>query len=156
MGSFSRGFPGVFCRSLWTRPSIVNPGVRVHCVCVMSPATNNQSSINQKPVHAGSSDSVMNLAGEWIGHYRGHFDQVVKIVQKGDDIEAVKVTGDDHVPAGEVTFRANLKTLSGEGQVAEKEFRNPCFVPGKLIIIGNDRISFSWENCGTVEFRKDD
>ena len=135
---------------------IVNRGKRVHCVGVMSPATNNQTSFTQTSAKAGSSDSVMSLDGEWIGHYRGHFDQVVKIVQRGDDIEAVKVTGDDHVPAGEVTFRANLKTLVGEGQVAEKEFRNPCFVPGKLIILGADRISFSWENCGTVEFRKDD
>ena len=122
----------------------------------MSPSTNNSTSTNPSTQHAGSSQSVFDLSGEWIGHYRGHFDQVVKIVQLGDDIEAVKVTGDDHVPAGEVTFRANLKSLAGEGQVAEKEFRNPCFVPGKLVILGRERIAFSWENCGTVEFRKDD
>ena len=123
---------------------------------IMSPATNNPSPLHQQALNAGSSSSVTDLSGEWIGHYRGHFDQVVKIVQSGDHIEAVKITGDDHVPAGEVTFRADLKTLSGEGQVAEKEFRNPCFVPGKLVILGTDRIAFSWENCGTVEFRKDD
>ncbi|MBM3844840.1 MAG: DUF3506 domain-containing protein [Verrucomicrobia bacterium] len=118
----------------------------------MSPLKNSKPAINPQPASVG----VFDLSGEWIGHYRGHFDQVVKITQKGEDIEAVKVTGDDHVPAGEVTFRANLKSLAGEGQVAEKEFRNPCFVPGKLVIIGHERISFSWENCGTVEFRKDD
>ncbi len=122
----------------------------------MSPTTNNQSSANTGVQQAGSPTSVLDLSGEWIGHYRGHFDQVVKIIQQGDDIQAVKVTGDDHVPAGEVTFRANLKSLAGEGQVAEKEFRNPCFVPGKLTIHTRDRIAFCWENCGTVEFRKDD
>lgn len=128
---------------------------RRHYMRVMSPMSNNQSLTNQ-PHQAGSPQSVLDLTGEWIGHYRGHYDQVVKIVQRGDDIEAMKVTGDDHVPAGEVTFRANLKSLSGEGQVAEKEFRNACFVPGKLTIHTRDRIAFCWENCGTVEFRKDD
>ena len=99
---------------------------------------------------------VLNLAGEWIGHYRGHYDQVIKITQLGEEIVAVKITGDDHVPGGAVTFRANVKTGHGEGQVAEKEFRNPCFVPVKLEIVNAERIVFTWENCGKVEFRKDD
>jgi len=99
---------------------------------------------------------VTNLSGEWIGHYRGHFDQVIKITQFGEEIVAVKITGDDHVPGGAVTFRANVRTGAGEGQVAEKEYRNACFVPGKLEIAAPDRIAFTWENCGRVEFRKDD
>jgi hypothetical protein len=100
--------------------------------------------------------AVTNLSGEWIGHYRGHFDQVIKITQIGEEIVAVKITGDDHVPGGAVTFRANVKTGVGEGQVAEKEYRNACFVPGKLEITSAERIVFTWENCGRVEFRKDD
>jgi hypothetical protein len=98
----------------------------------------------------------INLNGEWIGFYRGHYDQVVKITQSGEEVVATKVTGDEHVPGGCVTFRANLMTGVGEGQVAEKEYRNACFVPGKLEIVNPERIVFTWENCGKVEFRKDD
>ena len=103
-----------------------------------------------------NSTQGINLSGEWIGHYRGHYDQVVKITQLGEEVVAVKITGDDHVPGGAVTFRANVKSGVGEGQVAEKEYRNACFVPGKLEIINAERIVFTWENCGKVEFRKDD
>ena len=112
-----------------------------------------QSSDGQATSNSGA---TFDLNGEWIGYYRGHYDQVIKITQQGDRVEAIKVTGDEHVPAGAVTFWASLQTLAGEGQVAEKEFRNPCFVPGKLTILNSERIIFSWENCGQVEFRKDE
>ena len=96
------------------------------------------------------------LSGEWVGHYTGHYDEVVRIVQRGDTAEAVKVTGDDFVPADEITWRANVHTGFGEGQIAEREFRNPRFVPGKLKVVDEDRIVFSWLNCGEVEFRRDE
>jgi hypothetical protein len=101
-------------------------------------------------------ESATSLTGEWIGHYTGHYDEVIRISQGGDEVEAVKITGDDHVPAGAVTWRANLKTGRGEGQVAEREFRNPRFIPGKLTILSPDRIIFVWDKCGQVEYRRDD
>lgn len=97
-----------------------------------------------------------NLSGEWVGFFPGHFDEVVRIVQQGDRVEAIKVTGDDFVPADEVTWRANVETGRGEGQIAEREFRNPRFVPGRLKVVDRDRIVFSWQNCGEVEFRRDE
>jgi hypothetical protein len=96
------------------------------------------------------------LSGEWIGHYTGHYDEVIRITQQGEALEAVKITGDDYVPAGSVTWRANLRTGRGEGQIAEKEFRNARFVPGTLTIVSPERIVFTWDNLGTVEYRKDD
>ena len=99
---------------------------------------------------------MIDLSGEWIGHYPGHYDEVIRINQDGPDVEAVKITGDEYVPAGEITWRANLRTLDGEGQIAAQEFQYPRFVPGKLEIVNQERIVFHWENCGTVEFRKDD
>src|SRR5258706_8430857 len=112
--------------------------------------------MTQTPQTTSNIAQELNLSGEWIGFYRGHYDQVIKITQQGDEVLAVKITGDEHVPGGAVTFRANVKTGVGEGQVAEKEYRNACFVPGKLEILSPDRIVFTWSNCGTVEFRKDD
>jgi hypothetical protein len=116
----------------------------------------NTSSVTMQAAGTPIDFASLNLTGEWIGHYRGHFEQVVRIAQSGEEIEVVKITGDDHVPGGEVTFRANLRTGTGEGQVAEKEFRNPSFVPGRLAILTPERLCFTWEGCGSVEFRKDD
>jgi hypothetical protein len=96
------------------------------------------------------------LAGEWIGHYTGHFDEVVRIDQDGERVVATKITGDDYVPAGEVTWRANAATGVGEGQIANEGFVNPRFVPGRLEILGPERIRFVWVGVGEVEYRKDD
>ena len=96
------------------------------------------------------------LRGEWIGRYPGHFDEIVAITQHDTNVVATKVTGDEHVPAGEITWRADLATGQGEGQVAEREFHRPRFVPGRLEIINSDLIAFHWENVGSVEYRRDD
>ena len=99
---------------------------------------------------------ALDLSGEWLGYYTGHFDEVVRIKQNGEYVEAVKVTGDDYVPADEITWRANIRTGRGEGQIAEREFRNARFVPGRLKVISPSKLIFTWENCGEVEFRRDD
>jgi hypothetical protein len=99
---------------------------------------------------------TFDLNGEWLGYYTGHFDEVVCIKQTGDYVEAVKITGDEYVPAEEITWRANVRSGRGEGQIAEREFRNPRFVPGHLQIVSTDRIVFTWEGCGEVEFRRDE
>jgi hypothetical protein len=101
-------------------------------------------------------ETVLDFSGEWIGHYPGHFDEVIRIVQEGENLEAIKITGDEYVPAGALTWKADLRTMRGEGQVAERDFQNPRFLPGRLRIVNSERIVFSWEGCGEVEFRRDD
>ncbi len=98
----------------------------------------------------------VSLQGEWIGYYPSHFDEVVRISQDEDRVEAVKITGDEYVPAGALTWWADLRTGEGEGQVAEHGYRNALFIPGKLTIVNPERIVFTWENVGSVEYRKDD
>jgi len=101
--------------------------------------------------------SLNRLNGEWIGRYRGHVEQVIQFQVSGTLLTATKITGDDHVPGGEITFKADLENQGrGLGQVAEQEFRNSTWVPGKLEIIDQEHVTFTWENCGTVEYRKDD
>lgn len=96
------------------------------------------------------------ITGEWIGRYRGHFDEVIRITQHCSLVEAIKVTGDENVPAGEITWRADLQTGQGAGQIAEAEFRNPRFVPGHLIVRSTRIIEFFWNEIGSVEYRRDD
>ncbi|MCI0745549.1 MAG: Cyclin D1-binding domain-containing protein [Verrucomicrobia subdivision 3 bacterium] len=102
------------------------------------------------------SEERPDLNGEWIGHYPGHFDEVIRIMQENDHVLAVKLTGDEHVPAGNVTWWADLRTGEGEGQIADWEYRNPRFVPGSLTIKSEERIVFCWSNLGEVEYRRDD
>ena len=101
-------------------------------------------------------DDLPDLTGEWIGRYPGHFDETVAITHDGTGVVATKITGDEHVPAGEVTWRADLGTLRGEGQVAEREFYHPRFVPGRLEVLSVDLIIFHWDGIGSVEYRRDD
>ena len=100
--------------------------------------------------------SLPDLTGEWIGLYPGYFDEVVMITREDTRIQALKITGDEHVPAGEITWRVDAVHLKGEGRVAEREFHRPRFVPGRLEIINRDLIVFHWENIGSVEYRRDD
>jgi len=58
------------------------------------------------------------LAGLWKGNYPNHGDELVRIHYEGDLLVATKVTGDVHVPAGEVTFQADLAAPFGEGDAA--------------------------------------
>ena len=50
----------------------------------------------------------------------------------------------------------HLSHILGEGQVAEQEYRNPRFIPGKLTIVNEERIVFRWDSLGEVEYRRDD
>jgi hypothetical protein len=99
----------------------------------------------------------IDLTGDWIGYYAGHHDEVIRVTQRGNRVEAVKVTGDLHVPAGEMTFWAELtgREGKGEGQIAAADFHDPKFIPGRLRILDENHFVFEWIDLGSVEFRRD-
>ncbi len=97
----------------------------------------------------------LDLTGEWIGFYPGHFDEVVSVVKRDGCWEATKITGDDYVPAGEISWRVQIDTLKGVGQIAGHGFRDPTWVSGHLTILDADHICFTWNHLGSVEFRRD-
>ena len=96
------------------------------------------------------------LVGEWIGNYRGHFEEVIRIDLIEGKWIATKITGDENVPAGEITWRVDPPTCIGEGQIAGQGFLQPSFIPGHLEILSPDRIIFHWKDLGQVEYRRDD
>ena len=120
--------------------------------------TRQEKPILATPDNPGKMDLVdfTQVPGEWIGYYPGHFDEVVKIRRDGDKLVAIKVTGDDFVPAGEITWWVNIRNGVGEGQISEEEFSNPAYVQGALNSLSKDRIVFTWRGLGQVEFRRDD
>lgn len=104
--------------------------------------------------------------GLYLGVYGAHNSEVVQLTRKtgkweGDTsdsppyeyVEAVKLTGDPNVPAGNVTFRAKIgrqhkltsrgmipeelgltARYNGQGRLANPGFRNPTWVDGELLL----------------------
>eukprot|EP00315_Gephyrocapsa_oceanica_P002923 CAMPEP_0185310850 /NCGR_PEP_ID=MMETSP1363-20130426/25627_1 /TAXON_ID=38817 /ORGANISM="Gephyrocapsa oceanica, Strain RCC1303" /LENGTH=276 /DNA_ID=CAMNT_0027908441 /DNA_START=34 /DNA_END=864 /DNA_ORIENTATION=+ len=79
------------------------------------------------------------LAGLWKGVYPNHGEATVKIHYEGDTLVAVKMTGDEHVPAGETTFRADLTTPWQEGaSVEEIDEEELVGVRVEVVSVGSD------------------
>jgi hypothetical protein len=94
------------------------------------------------------------LTGFWNGDYGPNGIEKIEIRQQGNEVTATKVTGDDWVPAGEVTWRATLdgKTGEGQGQIADKGHKNARLVPGRLTVLDEDHVSFEWIMEGNQGF----
>lgn len=110
------------------------------------------------------------LAGLWKGHYPNHGDALVRFTYEGDTLVATKVTGDDHVPAGQITFRADVAAVDsepfeeesrievvrvsnsgdsepmdvekyrGEGCVAAKGYQRAHYIPGQLHLMDGEEL----------------
>ncbi len=100
--------------------------------------------------------AIPNLAGNWSGYYSCYRCGLEKITitQTGSDVVATKVTGDNYIPAGQITWKANVSDKSGEGQIAGWNFSNPRFVPGTLTIINDNQVRFTWNGYGTITFNR--
>lgn len=66
-----------------------------------------------------------NLEGLWVGKYGSHGFEMINVTYSGDELIAYKVTGDQNIPRGEISFTADLSPyladeLSPSGQMAMK------------------------------------
>ncbi|KAH9657595.1 protein EXECUTER 1 [Citrus sinensis] len=63
-------------------------------------------------------------------------------------VEAIKVTGDPYVPAGQIA------RYKGQGRLAEPGFQNPRWVDGELVILDGKVIFFFYLPCAVVRLLK--
>ena len=100
--------------------------------------------------------TVPDLTGNWVGYYScyGCGNETISIAQSGNNVVATKVTGDNYVPAGEVTWKADVVTKAGFGKIAYWGYRYPRFVSGTLTIVDEDTIRFTWDGYGTITFNR--
>lgn len=113
-----------------------------------------------------------NLDGLWVGKYGEHGFEMINVTYVGDVMIAYKVTGDQNVPKGEISFTVDLSSeaqaqhdmlepielaptaaeqwgtrfltrFAGKGQVAALGFKDRSWLEGQLILVG-DYFSFAW------------
>jgi len=108
------------------------------------------------PTHFGH-----NYVGHWIGTYPnpgGHNEvEVINVELTNGQLVATKVTGDQFVPAGQITWRATLNSATagnGEGQVAGAGFSNPKFISGHFAAQNDNQISFTWTGSSPITYTR--
>jgi Cyclin D1 binding domain len=116
----------------------------------------------QEAWNARSALPQYQLEGLWVGKYGRHGFELVNVTYVGDTLIATKVTGDENVEQGEVSFEVDLSPakglqplelsreaaqpwgsrflprFAGQGQVSKKDWLN-----GQLILVKN-YFSFVW------------
>lgn len=118
------------------------------------------------------------LGGLWVGKYGDHGFEMINVTYVGDVLVAYKITGDQNVPKGEITFTVDLsmsaaesmlepielndeaseqwgsrflQRFTGRGQVAQTGFVSPHWMDGQMILV-NQYFSFAWLPIGHQVF----
>jgi len=81
------------------------------------------------------------ILGEWIGRYPGDGFQTINISMVEHQYIATKITGDEYVPAGEITFLLDKNFENCRMQFAEIGFQNPDFFSCDLLSLNSDSIA---------------
>ena len=68
------------------------------------------------------------LAGRWRGHYGKAGWEDIEVAYEGDTLVATKLTGESNVPAGQVTFKADVSSKGLMGLVGSE----PCHPADKI------------------------
>lgn len=78
------------------------------------------------------------LAGLWKGNYPTGGEALIRLRYEGDTLFATKVTGDGHVPAGEITFQADLTTPYHEATICETGNKELVGVRVEVVSLSSD------------------
>lgn len=117
-----------------TPPTVGTPTVRPPTVGTSTPTT-------QTPTI-----SAPNLSGEWEGTFGiGNGQQQserVRVVQQGTSMTATKITGDQFVPAGQITIIAEVtgRSFAGSQRSAQAGFVNPDWVAVTLTLLDENTL----------------
>ena len=68
----------------------------------------------------------LNLEGRWIAAYLPiSYEEIIDVSKQGNEYIVTKVRGDQYVPSGEVSMKADLNFQNCKAQGASKGFKNP-------------------------------
>jgi Cyclin D1 binding domain len=84
--------------------------------------------------------STPDLAGRWKSGDLCCGGETINVQQTGENAVATKITGGVYVPAGQITWRVNVRTGIGELQVSDIGYTNARYIPATLRIINSDSL----------------
>mmetsp|Transcript_44874 Transcript_44874/g.62869 ORF Transcript_44874/g.62869 Transcript_44874/m.62869 type:complete len:126 (-) Transcript_44874:236-613(-) len=89
---------------------------------------------------------MVNLVGFWLGDFGRHGFEVLSLEQTENHLRITKITGDENVPGGEVSFEGDIEKDEATGllRVARKNFKNPSWVPATIQIHSNSSLTLHW------------
>ena len=84
----------------------------------------------------------LNLEGKWVATYVPiSYEEIVDVSKQGNEYIVTKVRGDQYVPSGEVSMKADLNFQNCKARGASKGFKNPYWIDCRLEVVSEDLIA---------------
>tara|TARA_B100001750_G_C15413123_1_gene548820 strand:+ start:66 stop:920 length:855 start_codon:yes stop_codon:yes gene_type:complete len=96
----------------------------------------------------------LNLEGRWIAAYLPiSYEEIIDVSKQGNEYIVTKIRGDQYVPSGEVSMKADLNFQNCKGQGASKGFKNPYWIDCRFEVVSEDLIAGFGEGIYLVAYR---
>ena len=93
------------------------------------------------------------ILGKWVGFYEGFGEEIINISKINNRYVARKITGDQYVPTGEITFQFDTNLDNCKIQFANIGFKNPYFKECEIFRLNSSNISLG-DNFGMLHFNR--